>query len=87
MKVSLPDAAGLPSVALTAWQALFDLGELTAGQRVLVNGAGGVVGVEHADVQGDAVPAVLAATGRWAEVRDHRDLADRPRFVTARLAR
>jgi NADPH:quinone reductase-like Zn-dependent oxidoreductase len=43
-KVPLADAAGLPSVALTAWQALFDLGELTAGQRVLVNGAGGVVG-------------------------------------------
>ncbi|MCZ2827839.1 NADP-dependent oxidoreductase [Modestobacter sp. VKM Ac-2986] len=43
-KVPLPDAAGLPSVALTAWQALFDLGGLTAGQRVLVNGAGGVVG-------------------------------------------
>lgn len=42
--VPLPDAAALPSVALTAWQALFDLGELTAGQRVLVNGAGGVVG-------------------------------------------
>jgi NADPH:quinone reductase-like Zn-dependent oxidoreductase len=43
-KVPLADAAGLPSVALTAWQALFDLGGLTAGQRVLVNGAGGVVG-------------------------------------------
>jgi NADPH:quinone reductase-like Zn-dependent oxidoreductase len=42
--VSLADAAALPSVALTAWQALFDIGELTAGQRVLINGAGGVVG-------------------------------------------
>ena len=42
--VPLPDAAALPSVALTAWQALFDDGELTTGQRVLVNGAGGVVG-------------------------------------------
>jgi NADPH:quinone reductase-like Zn-dependent oxidoreductase len=42
--VPLADAAGLPSVALTAWQALFDDGHLTAGQRVLVNGAGGVVG-------------------------------------------
>jgi NADPH:quinone reductase-like Zn-dependent oxidoreductase len=31
-------------VSLTAWQALFDLGDLTAGQRVLINGAGGVVG-------------------------------------------
>ena len=40
----LPDAAALPSVALTAWQALFHHGDLTTGQRVLVNGAGGVVG-------------------------------------------
>ena len=36
--------AGLPFVGLTAWQALFDLGKLTAGQRVLVNGAGDAVG-------------------------------------------
>jgi release factor glutamine methyltransferase len=47
---------------------------------------GGVLGVEHADVQGDSVPAVLTATGRWTQVRDHRDLAGRPRFTTARLA-
>jgi release factor glutamine methyltransferase len=44
---------------------------------------GGVVGAEHADVQGESAPAVFRAAGRWAEVRDHRDLADRPRFVTA----
>jgi release factor glutamine methyltransferase len=50
-------------------------------------GAGGWVGFEHADVQGESAPAVFAATGRWTEVRDHRDLADRPRFTTARLAR
>lgn len=48
---------------------------------------GGVVGAEHADVQGESAPAVFAGAGRWAEVRDHRDLAGRPRFVTARLAR
>jgi NADPH:quinone reductase-like Zn-dependent oxidoreductase len=42
--VPLSDAAALPSVALTAWQALFDDGDLIAGQRVLINGAGGVVG-------------------------------------------
>lgn len=47
---------------------------------------GGVVGVEHADVQGEAVPGVLAATGRWQQVVDHADLAGRPRFTTARLA-
>lgn len=42
--VPLADAAALPSVALTARQALFDDGGLTIGQRVLIVGAGGVVG-------------------------------------------
>lgn len=42
--VPLADAAALPSVALTARQALFDDGHLEAGQRVLIVGAGGVVG-------------------------------------------
>lgn len=42
--IPLADAAALPSVALTAWQALFDDGRLEAGQRLLVVGAGGVVG-------------------------------------------
>lgn len=42
--IPLPDAAALPSVALTAWQALVDDGGLQAGQRLLVVGAGGVVG-------------------------------------------
>ena len=49
--------------------------------------AGGVVGAEHADVQGESAPAIFAATGRWADVVDHHDLAGRPRFTTARLAR
>lgn len=42
--IPLADAAALPSVALTAWQALFDDGALESGQRVLIVGAGGVVG-------------------------------------------
>lgn len=42
--IDLADAAGLPSVALTAWQGLFDLGGLESGQRVLITGAGGAVG-------------------------------------------
>jgi release factor glutamine methyltransferase len=45
---------------------------------------GGVVGAEHADVQGESAPAVFATAGRWADVRDHRDLAGRPRYLTAR---
>ena len=46
---------------------------------------GGVVGVEHADAQGESAPAVFAA--RWSDVRDQPDLAGRPRFVTARKPR
>ena len=44
ISIALSDAAALPSVALTAWQALFDLGGLERGQRVLIVGAGGAVG-------------------------------------------
>jgi release factor glutamine methyltransferase len=44
---------------------------------------GGLVVVEHADVQGESAPAIFAATGHWSRVRDHTDLADRPRFTTA----
>ncbi len=43
-RVPLTDAAALPAVALTAWQALFEHAHLQAGQRVLINGAGGGVG-------------------------------------------
>ncbi|MEQ5840692.1 NADP-dependent oxidoreductase [Paraburkholderia acidicola] len=37
-------AAAIPVTALTAWQALFDAGGLTAGQTVLIHGAAGGVG-------------------------------------------
>jgi NADPH:quinone reductase-like Zn-dependent oxidoreductase len=43
-RIPLADAAALPMVGLTAWQALFDDAGLAAGQRVLINGAGGAVG-------------------------------------------
>lgn len=42
--VPLADAAALPSVGLTAWQALFDEAGLRKGQRILIVGAGGTVG-------------------------------------------
>jgi release factor glutamine methyltransferase len=46
---------------------------------------GGRFGVEHDDTQGGAVPALLEGDGRYDEIDDHRDLAGRPRFATARL--
>jgi release factor glutamine methyltransferase len=48
---------------------------------------GGRAGVEHADVQGRSAPRVFSDAARWDEVRDHRDLTGRARFLTARLAR
>ena len=42
--IPLVDAAALPSASLSAWQALLEQADLKAGQRVLVNGAGGGVG-------------------------------------------
>lgn len=44
---------------------------------------GGLLVMEHADTQGESLPAALAGTG-WDEVTDHRDLSGRPRTVTAR---
>lgn len=45
--------------------------------------AGGRLGIEHDDTQGESLPALIRATGRFADVTDHPDLAGRPRFVTA----
>jgi len=45
---------------------------------------GGWLGIEHADQQGSALPALVRAHGGFADVEDHPDLAGRPRFTTAR---
>jgi NADPH:quinone reductase-like Zn-dependent oxidoreductase len=52
------ESAAIPLAALTAWQALFDHGNLKAGQRVLIHGAAGGVGSF----------AVQLARGRGAHV-------------------
>jgi release factor glutamine methyltransferase len=45
---------------------------------------GGLLGIEHADAQGGALPALVRAHGGFDEVADHPDLAGRPRYTTAR---
>ncbi len=58
-------AAAIPLGALTAWQAMFDLGGLVAGQRLLItNGSGGVgsMAVQIAKARGAHVTAM--ASGR-----------------------
>ncbi|XVS63455.1 peptide chain release factor N(5)-glutamine methyltransferase [Actinosynnema sp. CA-299493] len=45
---------------------------------------GGHVAIEHDDSHGATVPALLSARRVLTDVADHRDLAWRPRFATAR---
>ena len=42
--IGFEQAAAIPLGALTAWQAMFDLANLTTGQRLLITGASGGVG-------------------------------------------
>ncbi len=71
--------------ALALWSGADGLDAIRSVERVAARllRAGGALGCEHADVQGHSVMQILTAAGRWADVRDHDDLADRPRFVTA----
>lgn len=70
--VALADAAALPAIGLTAWQALFEVAKLTAGQTVFVNGAGGAVG-GYAVQLAKAARAVVTATAKPADAQRLRD--------------
>ncbi|MGZ4722487.1 N5-glutamine methyltransferase family protein, partial [Oryzihumus sp.] len=75
--------------ALALWSGDDGLEAMRVLERVATRllRSGGVVGAEHADVQGESAPGVFRAHDHWCDVRDHRDLAGRPRHLTARLAR
>lgn len=47
---------------------------------------GGLLAIEHGDEQGgaDGVPGLIGSAAAFADVLDHRDLAGKPRFTTAR---
>ena len=74
--IPLADAAALPIVGLTAWQALFDHGRLTTGQRVLVNGAGGAVGGYAVQLAKAAGAHVIATASPGSSERVATDGAD-----------
>ena len=76
-----------PHLALFSGQDGLDAMRVLERRAAVLLRPGGVVGAEHADVQGESAPGVFAASGRWTDVTDHRDLAGRARYVTARLAR
>ncbi len=76
-----------PHLALFSGDDGLDAMRLLEAHAAFLLKPGGAVGAEHADVQGESAPAVFSTAGRWREVRDHRDLAGRARYLTARLAR
>ena len=73
-----------PGIALWAGEDGLDVVRLVeqAARRLLK--PGGLLVVEHSDRQGRSAPALLEQAGGWTEVADHRDYADRDRYVTAR---
>ncbi|OBF55628.1 NADPH:quinone reductase [Mycobacterium sp. 852002-53434_SCH5985345] len=74
--VPLADASALPTVGLTAWQALLEIAELRAGQSVLVNGAGGAVGGYAVQLAKQAGAVVTATASARSENRLRRHGAD-----------
>jgi NADPH:quinone reductase-like Zn-dependent oxidoreductase len=77
-------AAAIPHVALTAWQALFGLADLKAGQTVLIHGAAGGVGhlaVQLAQWRGAKIIGTASANldfVRWLGVDEAIDYASTP---------
>jgi NADPH:quinone reductase-like Zn-dependent oxidoreductase len=75
--VALADSAALPTVGLTAWQALFEVASLSAGRRVLINGAGGAVGGYAVQLAKQAGAIVTATSSARSADRLRRYGADR----------
>jgi NADPH:quinone reductase-like Zn-dependent oxidoreductase len=65
--ISFVEAAGVPVVALTAWQALIDTAMLSAGQTVLIHGGSGGVGsfaIQIAKARGAKVIATASTANQ-----------------------
>lgn len=88
----VPDATALPP-EVTEWDppgAVFGGPDgLEVIRAVIATSAGllrygGHLAIEHDDTHGEAVPALLRRRRVLTDVEEHRDLAGRPRFATAR---
>jgi release factor glutamine methyltransferase len=75
-----------PAAALWGGPDGLDVVRRLIARAALLLKPGGVMGVEHADVQGAALPRLFTEAGGWIDVADHRDLAGRDRYTTARRA-
>jgi NADPH:quinone reductase-like Zn-dependent oxidoreductase len=83
VSIPLANAAALPVAGLTAWQAVFEHGQVAAGQRVLVNGAGGGVGGFVTQLAKYAGAEVIATAGARSAEAVRRQGADQVIDYTA----
>ncbi len=69
--LSFEEAATLPTAALTAWNALFELGDLKPGETVLVQGSGGVsiFALQFALAAGARVFAITGSPSKVASLQ------------------
>ena len=69
--LSFEEAATLPTAALTAWNALFELGDLKPGETVLVQGSGGVsiFALQFALAAGARVFAITGSPAKVASLQ------------------
>jgi release factor glutamine methyltransferase len=72
-----------PPLALFSGDDGLDAIKIVAAEAARLLRPAGLLCIEHADVQGESAQQVLVEHGAFAGVRDHLDLAGRPRFVTA----
>ena len=70
--LSYEEAAALPCAAVTAWQSLFDSGDLRPGQTVLIQGSGGVsvFALQFAKMAGARVFATSGSDAKLQRLRD-----------------
>lgn len=72
-----------PVLALFSGQDGLDAIRAVVAEAARLLRPAGLLCIEHADVQGESAQQVLIQHGAFAGVRDHPDLAGKPRFVTA----
>ncbi|MDR1355522.1 MAG: peptide chain release factor N(5)-glutamine methyltransferase [Propionibacteriaceae bacterium] len=73
-----------PDMALFSGDDGLDALRAIAGTAVALLRPDGLLALEHDDSQGCTAPAALMTVGGFDEIVEHSDLADRPRYVTAR---
>lgn len=79
-----PEVRADPTEAVFAGPAGLDLLPVVIARAAELLRPGGVLAVEHDETHGRAVPGLLRADGRFADIAEHRDLTGRARFATAR---